>query len=999
MIELKRDQEEVIAQRPAVPPIPLAIHPTFYPVYEKIQKWLERFSHSVDNGIFSDLFLLYLLATKKYLDHRSPTHLFRLVLSIHFIQKKLLKAATLHPHMRHLEIRWIPTALSFPFSTKPVLGCLVGFNVMDRYELFDEENILLALQKYLPELRLVKESPYCHTSQYKNFKIFYLEIEKKDNTFFSLSEQNLLKNNLEEKIRKSIQSLSPTIFMGLNDEEIYKNILVLSQEIQSLDDIPQAYITFDQQTGKEIIFRITLVHISPFHRFSLKEQFVDAHFVPQRNLVVRHLGDHPIEAHLFRLHLPRSASLVRSDGSLDFYIARKRVVALLEAAIGEFRDYNGGILIKQQELLHSFKDNFPEHAHRDSEFLESFFYNLNPLEKQIVLESKTLSNLFAYFLDNRKQKLSEGSYSINVYPNKEETYLIVHGNHSSLAETISIFLQEHSLKALDIAYNLINTIEGVFFNCVFLQSEAKEAELFIQSLRHSLDQWHKKMKNLQVLKIGLEYSIVSLDPRIGGESISANIIRLLFEGLTRFNKNGNIENAVAESIEISPDKKRYVFRLRPTLWNDASPLSAYDFEYAWKKILSPDFKTSFAYLFHPIKNAKEAKEGKIPQDQIGIRAVDNRTLIVDLICPTSYFLQLTAHPLYSPINRLIDQQHPEWPYQSEKNYPCNGPFQLKINQPNQGYQLIKNPYYWDANQIVLDQITLTQTNPAQAVEALRKKELDWIGNPFGNWNSFYKAEKSTRVISVPNLWLCWIVLNTNCFPFNNLKLRQAFSYAIDRTQLVNHTFSSLNPANPAYSITHPSFRENCKLQLPDIDIEKARWFLHEALQELGISKEELSPLKFFFVEKGARDQVSICLQKQIKENLGLELHLKPLPWGTLFNKMTKGECQIGLMQWVSYVNDPIYTLNAFRADQGINFSKWDNAEFQRWLSLTEQEVNPFQHSSHLLKAEEILCQQIPVIPLFYNTSQALVSKDLHVPNPALSGFYNISGTYFNKKEN
>lgn len=995
MLELKTHSES-IGRELSPDLIPLSLHHTFYLVHSKVSKLRTRFFHAFDDSIFSDLLLFYLLATKKYLDHRKPSHLFRLVSSIHFIHKKLLKAASLHPHTRHLEIRWLPTALLFPFSSKPVLGCLIGFNGMDRYELFDEENILLALRKYLPELRLVKESPYCHHSQHKNLKLFYLEIEKKDGTCFSLKEQNILKHNLKEKIRKSIQPLAPSIFKGFNDEEVYKNILVLSQEIQALDDIPQVNIVLDQHTGREIIFRVTLVQISPFHPFSLKERFVDALFVPQRTLIVRHLDDHhPIEAHLFRLHLSRDISFLRSDGSLDFYSARKKVVSLLKAAIGEFRDYNGGILINQQELLQRFKECFPAIASYDPELMEAFFYGIVPLEKQILMELKVLCSLFSYFLESRKKILPKNSYSLNTYELPEGIFLTVQGSHNSLASTILTFLQEHSFKVKEIAYNILDNAEGVFFNCV-LESESEDIDFFIQAMRQSLELWQKKINNQQILRIGLEYSVVSLDPRIGAEAISGNILRLLFEGLTRFDQNGNTEYALAQAIEVSADKKQYTFHLRPSLWNDGSPVSAYDFEYAWKKILSPDFKTSFAYLFHPIKNAKEAKEGKVPLEKIGVRAIDNSTLQIELVRPTNYFLQLTSHPLYSPIHHIIDQQHPEWPYQCEKNYPCNGPFQLKINQPNQGYQLAKNPYYWDASQIVLDQITLTQINPAQAIQAFQKQEIDWIGNPFGNWNPIYASEKKERTVSVPNVWVCWLAFNTNCFPFHNRKFRQAFAYAVQRELLVKNDFFSMNPA---YSPLSPHYRTKPLLQFPETDLPKARQLLKEALQELGVKKSDLPILNLIYLEKGIREYAANGFNDQIKDSLGMEFQLKPLPWTTLFNNMTSGNFQVGLMQWISWVNDPIYTLNAFRsADHEVNFSKWENPDFQRWLDLTEQELNPFQHSSYLKKAEEILCQEMPIIPLFYSPSQAMVSKDLHVINPNLCGFFNVARSYFKKKE-
>lgn len=185
------DQEQV--KEHTLEDVPVSFHPSFFLVNEKLKRWKTRFPASVDSSIFHDLVLLHLIAINQFLNHRDPLHLFRLVLSLHLMQKKLINSATFSPDLRHLQVRWIPTHLLFPFSSKPVLGCLIGFNLMDRYEVFDEENIFLALQKYLPQLRLVKESSYCHPSPYKNLKIFYFEIEKQNGVTFSLLERNLLK--------------------------------------------------------------------------------------------------------------------------------------------------------------------------------------------------------------------------------------------------------------------------------------------------------------------------------------------------------------------------------------------------------------------------------------------------------------------------------------------------------------------------------------------------------------------------------------------------------------------------------------------------------------------------------------------------------------------------------------------------------------------------------------------------------------------------------------
>lgn len=999
VIELKADTEIDSPYDFPIHPYPKSFHSSFNFIYKKLHNWILRFPHVVESSIINDLYILNLIASKKFLDHRTPIHLFRLVLSMYKMQKKLLRASTFSAHQRHLEFRWIPTSLLFPFSSKPVMGCLIGFNAMGRYELFDEVNVVLALQKNFPDLRLVKESSYQHTSQDKNLKVFYFEVEQKEGTPFSLQDRSLLKNTIEEKIKNSILELSPTRYIEKNEEEIYKNILVLSQEIQSIQDLPQASINFDHQTTNELVFQVTLVYVSPFHPFSLNECFLNGTFVSQRELTVRQFDDHPIQAHIFYLHVLRDSSLVRSNGSLDYYSARQKVTGLIMNAIGEFRDFNGGIIIKQQEMLESFKQRFPEIVEKDPGILETFFYALAPVEKQAVLAHHVLDVLFSTFLEKRKEKLPKNtSFSFNVSVKNGETFLIVHLEDPSLKRTISSFLKEHFFKSYDFTYNIVEVPEGIFFNSVFSKEEI--ADPFIESLKDLLNEWQKNMQNRQVLRIASEFSPISLDPRIGGnEASTGDLLRLLFEGLTQLDQKGHLVNAVAESIEVSSDAKIYTFKLRTSLWNDGSPVTAYDFEYAWKKILSPDFKTPFAYLFYPIKNAVEAKERKVTPDQIGIHVLDDRTLRVELVNPTPYFLQLTANIIYSPVHRFIDQQLPQWPSQCEKNYPCNGPFQLKINQANHGYQLIKNPFYWNSRVIALDEISITLMNSAQAYQAFQNQEIDWIGNPFGSWHPFYIAGKEDKVVSFPNSLVYWWVLNTACPPFNNHKLRQAFAYAIQRTEMTSGAFM---PLNPAFSLLLSSGKEKPRSLFPDYDPDTAHKLFHEALHELNLNIEDFSSIPLLYGnEKGIKEYTAECLQKQLKECFGITCSLKPLSFNALFHKMTNGDFQMGLMHWTSRLDEPHYTLNSLKlksTKEEVNFCKWENLDYQKLLNLSEQETNLFKRSSYLLQAEELLSKEMPIIPLFYQPSQLLVRKNFHVDYKIPSGPFNIARSLYKKED-
>lgn len=980
-------------KRDVLPPgIAFPPHSSFYPVQQKLVSWVTRFPRYEDPFLFRELLLFYLLAGEKYLDYRHPIALARLIKAIYFMQKKLLQSST-SSSVRHLEMKWIPLQLTFSFTSKSVLGCLVGFNLVERHEIFDEENVSLILQKHFPQFQLVKDSSYAHVSSGKDFKMFYFEIEKNDASVFSLQEQRFLKKHLEQKLKNGIQRLAPNIFMKRNEEEVYKNVLVLCEQIQSVHDQPQAIVHLDQQTLDEIIFLVTLVYVLPSSPFLLQERLPDGFFASERRFTVRYLQNLPIEAHIFRIHLHRKPVFLRSDGSLDFYSARRKAVEYLHHVVGTFRDYNGGILLKQQELMQSLKESYPQISATDVELLETFFYSINPPEKQVLLQPKTLATLFEFFSENQRQTLKD-NYVLKVVHEGGSILLALCSAYASIKETLAQFLNHDACGKYDLAYNLMEQEDRLYFQCALFPMDESEGKNFIASFQEALSSWEKRITNPQILRIGFEYSLFSLDPRKGGDAVSQVISGLLFEGLTWFDGFGKVKNGIAKQIHHSEDHTEYTFHLRDCVWNDGSPLTAHDFEYAWKKILSPDFKTAFAYLFYPIRGAKEAKQGQIPLDAVGIRALDEQTLHVNLKHPTPYFLELTSHPIYSPIHRIIDRRYPEWPDQEGVNYPCNGAFVLKINHPSQGYKIEKNSLYWDADNIALDQIIFNQMTPHQSFDAFKKGEIDWLGHPLGGWNAFYTPGPDDRVISISNAAVYWYVFKTSEGPFRSKKLRKAIALAIQRSEFLAN---SPLPLAPAYS---PLPQQHSSSTIPRFshNIELARQLWKEGWEELGFALTKIPPLTFVYHHRGIREHIAAHLQRQLQECFHAPFELQPLSWNLQFEKMSKGDFEMGLAQWTPWIDDPIYTLNSFRfSNENLNISQWNHPGFQDLLTRCEQEVNPAKRMAYYATAEELLCQEIPVIPLFYQSFQTLVKNSLNVSYNISRATFNFARCFYRKK--
>lgn len=975
--------------------IPSCFHPSFQATYSKLRNWLARFSLAEDSSLSITAHLFYSLAQKKYLDHRTQSHFFRLILSIHVMQKKLIESAALpSSRTRDTLVRCISTRLLFPHSSEPIVGCLIGFNQLDRCELFDEQNLVTALQKQFSGLEFIKESSYQHISHHKDIGAFYFEIKWKDNRYFNRKEIKTIQENLKKKIEHSIHKLIVPLSAKSNDEETYKNFLTLTNEIRSVDDLPQVEIKLEQRVEAGVLFRLTIAQLAPFQRLSLTNKVSGCLFFSEQVFAAKDLEGHLVEARLIRALLPFTPSLLRLDGSLNEQVVRQQISELLKNLIGEFRDCNGGLLIKQQELLQAFKNGCENLTEEEAEWLDHFFYSLVPLEHQVVLQPHLIHTLYLQFLESRKATLSPGDhYSFQTLSTEKELFFVVRSNDSSCFELLSEILRDPLLNLRSFAYNILEEPDGSYFNCLLLRANLQNDQALLTKMQDALEALFEKKRNQQILRIALEYTFSSLDPCIGGDSPSVDLLRMLFEGLTRINQKGELEKGIAESIDISSDFKRYCFHLRPAFWNDGSPLSAHDFAYAWKRALSPSFETQFATLLYPIKNAREAKEGKVSSDEIAIHVIDDRTLEVELAFPTPYFLDLLAHPPCSPINRQVDQRSPQWIYQAGKDYPCNGPFQLLLNQPGRGYHLVKNPYYWDHAKIVLDQILLKSMDPFRAMQAFQEGQIDWVGAPFGRWHDFpFSAQRTGNIISQPDSLVCWLVFNTAHPLFQHRKWRHAFGHAIDRSGLAQNT-SSLS--SPAYSLLLRRCRMSRGALFPDYHVDRAQELFQEALEELGLSSKDLPRITLTFVKRGVAEQLAHNLQKQLQRCFGIYCVLQPLPWNILLPRLEKGDFEIALNHRISWIDDPIYTLNTFRfANQGGNLSKWENLEFQQALDRSEQEPNPFQRSFHLMEAEKILSQEMPAIPLTYHSIQTLTKTTLRSDGGALG----ITRSFFKQQE-
>ena len=263
---------------------------------DKLKELINRFPHVFDLSIFKDRDRLLAFFDQEFVHKRSVAQLWRLLSSMHIKKKKLLRVIPHSSKTRCVEIRFIPAKLQYPFVSKWVVGILVQISLNNRYELFDQDQLLKAVQKLIPQLRIVKGSVYTFHAPDDNIKTIYTEFEKTGNQFFTLSELKKLKQNLAEEVISRVERLVPSVFMTRNQEEVLRNILTLSQEIEKTTDWPQVMISFETQTAEEFVFNAICVRAENPNTPSMdnltKQKMGLCFWVLERKQLVKYLDQH-----------------------------------------------------------------------------------------------------------------------------------------------------------------------------------------------------------------------------------------------------------------------------------------------------------------------------------------------------------------------------------------------------------------------------------------------------------------------------------------------------------------------------------------------------------------------------------------------------------------------------------------------------------------------------------------------------------------------------------
>lgn len=508
----------------------------------------------------------------------------------------------------------------------------------------------------------------------------------------------------------------------------------------------------------------------------------------------------------------------------------------------------------------------------------------------------------------------------------------------------------------------------------------------------------KKAQEQKILRFYLQNEPMSLDPTKGGNRISQVILAEVFEGLMRIDANGRPSFAQAERVDLSDDKLTYTFHLRPSLWSNGMPVTAYDFEYTWKGMLRPDAPTAFSNEFYCIKNGRKAHLGEVNVDDVGIHALDEKTLLVTLEHPSPYFIELTANPLYSPLCKAVVEKNSNWYHEANPDYVSNGPFTLAAWKHRSEIVLAKNEYYWDAASVKTETMTFPiLEDPQTALNLYEAGELDWLGDPMGSipFDSIakYKAENKLQVRNMGSAH--WLQVNTEHPLLRSPKIRQALAMSINRHDISEHLLQG--GETPAYTILPETLTLLVRPTFKDNDVQAAKTLFDEGLSELGVSLDQAPPVTLHHYAEPVHRVLAEAIQQQWQKALGLQVTLSASDRNAHLSRIVKGDFDIAGITWYTFFHDPVYNLELFKygtAGQNYNGTHWEHPHYRELLDQSDHEPNLAARDDILREAEEFLMQEMPVIPVCYNTSKFVKNDILFGESVSPIGMLELKGASF-----
>lgn len=500
----------------------------------------------------------------------------------------------------------------------------------------------------------------------------------------------------------------------------------------------------------------------------------------------------------------------------------------------------------------------------------------------------------------------------------------------------------------------------------------------------------------QILHVGNGDEISSVDPHSTSGMPEYHVILSLYEGLVSKNtKTLAIESGVAERWEVSDDGLVYTFHLRDNAkWSNGDKVVANDFVQSWLRGLMPALANEYASSMFVVKNGQNIYEGKTDPKEFGAIALDDRTLQVTLNAPTPYFLQLldhhSAYPVHIPTIKKfgkIDERGTRWT--RPENFVGNGAFVLGEWTPNKYLSVKKNPTYWNASSVRLNEVRYYPI-PKYTIEErmFRSGQLHATYYLPRDKLAVYKNANDPVLRSYANFATYFYRFNVTVKPLDDVRVRKALAYSIDRQRIVE--FVTKFGQIPAYTLTPPDKNGYIPKAKMPYDVELAKKLLADAGFPNGVG---FPKLKITFNSADDHKHIAEAVQQMWKDNLGIDISLEGTDWKVFLDKEKQLDYQIDRASWIGDYLDPNTFLEMFVTANGNNRTGYSNARYDELIAKAALERNVETRFSYFQEAEQILVDEVPILPFYTYNWNRLVATSVQGWDDNVIDYYPFKNMY------
>jgi oligopeptide transport system substrate-binding protein len=468
----------------------------------------------------------------------------------------------------------------------------------------------------------------------------------------------------------------------------------------------------------------------------------------------------------------------------------------------------------------------------------------------------------------------------------------------------------------------------------------------------------------------------SLSPSLAQGTHDSWVIEHCFEGLFRKSPDGGVEYGIVDEVIRDEgnmeDGYKFTFKLKETLWNDGTPLTAHDFEFTYKNVLNPELASEYAYYLYVIKGGQEYNEGTGPVENVMVKAVDDYTLEIVFTSPFSYYQDYMSHYTFLPTQKAMVETNKDW-WLKPETFRCNGAFQLTEWINKESIKIRRNPNYFEADKIKLDGADfIILTDSTSAWQKYTVDELDLVYPLPAQVTEQLIAEGNPEFYNSEDLACYYYYLNTTVPPLNNLKVRKALSMSIDRTIITE--MITKGGQQPAYGLTPPGivdytdsedgqgdFQKNLGPILTE-DIEQAKTLLAEGLAEEGMTEFTFTIL---YNTDDNHKKIAEAIQNMWKENLGVDVTLENAEFQTVLDRRHAQDFDVARAGWIGDYADPMTFLDQFVTGGSQNDGLWTNARYDELVEIMRNGATQQERFVAMKEAEKILMDDVGIMPIYF----------------------------------